>query len=367
MSNIAILSPNNNAYSETFIQAHKALNGGACKYFYGNKGKIGLEGQGVLQMPSARRLYYKILGKALNSPHLDVEALLLNAFKKLKIKAVLVEYGTTAADFLPVLKKSRLPFVVHFHGYDASKKEVLEKCQVQYHEVFRMASKIVVVSKKMQEMVTSMGCPEHKIMYNVYGPDNAFFQVRTTFQEQVFIGVGRFVDKKAPYYTIAAFARVQASYPNARLILAGDGPLLETCRNIARSQGLNVVFPGVISPEDFRKHLSASMAFVQHSIVAGNGDMEGTPVAILEAGAAGIPVISTFHAGIPDVVVDGETGLLCQEHDVEKMAADMIYFVQNPGRAREMGCKARNRIKEHYTMQRHLDVLEEIFKKITKA
>src|SRR5690606_24279507 len=117
-------------------------------------------------------------------------------------------------------------------------------------------------------------------------------------------------------------AQIAKNHPDASLIMAGDGVLLNMCQNLARHLEIEkqVLFPGVITPETYRELLSESLAFVQHSITAANGDMEGTPLAVLEAGAAGLPVISTKHAGIPDVIVDGKTGLLCVEHDVATMA-----------------------------------------------
>ena len=72
-------------------------------------------------------------------------------------------------------------------------------------------------------------------------------------------------------------------------------------------------------------------------MIAGNGDSEGTPVAILEAAAAGLPVISTLHAGIPDVIEDGKNGFIVEEHDVDGMARCMIEILESPDEARRMG------------------------------
>src|SRR5690606_9989960 len=119
------------------------------------------------------------------------------------------------------------------------------------------------------------------------------------------------------------FKKAAENHSDAKLIMAGDGQLLNTCQNLIRYLGIEsqVEFVGIIAPEKFRHLLTESRGLVQHSITAESGDMEGTPVAVLEASAAGIPVISTFHAGIPDVIKNGETGLLCEEHDVYGMAA----------------------------------------------
>jgi colanic acid/amylovoran biosynthesis glycosyltransferase len=120
----------------------------------------------------------------------------------------------------------------------------------------------------------------------------------------------------------------------------------------------NVQFLGVISVEEFKKELSQSAAFVQHSVRASNGDMEGTPVSIMEAGLAGIPVISTYHAGISDVIVHNKTGLLCKEHDVDGMAKHMIKVLDNLDFAKTLGANNRLRIKEHFSLEQHINLLQ---------
>src|SRR5690606_18550174 len=125
--------------------------------------------------------------------------------------------------------------------------------------------------------------------------------------------------------------------------MAGDGQLLNICKNLVKYLNLqsHVEFPGIITPETYRKYLEESLAFLQHYITTETGDMERTPLAVLEASAAGIPVISTNHAGIPDVIIDGETGLLCKEHDVEGMAQHMITLLDNPEKAKRIGAAGK--------------------------
>ena len=135
----------------------------------------------------------------------------------------------------------------------------------------------------------------------------------------VFVAVGRFVDKKAPQLTLAAFGQVAATLREAQLVMIGDGPLFESTRRAARSFGLEdrVEFRGRQTSQEVATAMRKARVFVQHSIRTVRGDSEGTPVSILEAGAAGLPVVSTRHAGIKDVVQHGSTGFLVEEGDVE--------------------------------------------------
>ncbi len=106
--------------------------------------------------------------------------------------------------------------------------------------------------------------------------------------------------------------------------------------------------------------MRGARCFVQHSVTDSTGDSEGTPVAVLEAGAMGLPVVATRHAGIPDVVIEGETGLLVDERDAVGMAAHMISLARDPGTANRLGREAAARIRKFYTMDQSISRLSRI-------
>ncbi len=365
--NIAIFSPSQNPYSETFIQAHKTYLKDNVFYYYGPNGNMKLEGSDHL-MSKSERWSYRLIRKIKNySFNYTNQQSILSSLKKQAIDVVLVEYGTHAYHLLDLLKQSRLPIVVHFHGFDASVNAVVKKCN-NYKDVFDYAAKIIAVSKKMEQMLLDTGCPKKKLIYNVYGPQPEFEIVSPNFSRKQFISIGRFTDKKAPYYTIMAFKEVATRHPDAKLLLAGDGELQNMCQNLVKHYQLEnqVQFLGIISPDAYRALLAESLAFVQHSIRSENGDMEGTPLAVLEASVAGLPVISTYHAGIPDVIIHGETGLLNEEHDVNTMAKHMARLLDDMQYAKQLGANGKNHILEHYSMQRHIKSLQDILEYISK-
>ena len=106
--------------------------------------------------------------------------------------------------------------------------------------------------------------------------------------------------------------------------------------------------------------LREASLFVQHSVTARNGDAEGLPIAILEAMASAVPVVSTWHSGIPEAVLHNVTGQLVDEHDVEGMAGAMIKLFDYPERAVMMGAAGRKRILAHFTHERARDRLRTI-------
>jgi colanic acid/amylovoran biosynthesis glycosyltransferase len=360
MKTIALISPNKSAYSETFIQAHKNLLNAEVKYYYNGSLPCCLEGVGQLQ-PTRSYLALRRICTLLHyrADTTFQEDLLIASFKKNKIDKVYAEYGPTAAAVLNVCKKNNLPLIVNFHGYDSSVGYVLSRNREKYHRVFDYAQSIVAVSKHMVNTLIGLGADKDKISYAPYGPQDSFFQVQPRYSENMFVAAGRFVNKKAPYYTLLAFFKVLKKYPDARLYFAGDGPLLNTCRNIVRHHASEdkIVFLGNVAPEELQKLYEGALGFVQHSITADDGDMEGTPVAVLEASASGLPVIATEHAGIPDVVINGQTGLLVKEHDVDGMAENMMRLLDDRKYAISLGQRGREYVKDNFSMNKHIGIL----------
>lgn len=361
--NLAIVSPNQHAYSETFIQFHKKKLPHHILFLYNNFLPEMAEGhEPIVRYNFFNRFRRKIERRFISGNALTFHEKRLTKFlEKNRIDVVLAEYGMTGAALTKVCRKANLPLLVHFHGYDASVEELLKHYESGYREMFSYASYVFSVSKYMEKKLLELGCPPEKNILNCYGPADMFFNVQPVFNTQTFTAIGRFVEKKAPQLTLAAFRKVLMTFPEAKLNMIGNGPLLEVCRSFVEKEGIaqQVFFLDALSPEDIVAVLKTSIGFVQHSVRARNGDCEGTPVAVLEAAAAGLPVVATRHAGIPDVVLDGETGLLCEENDVDAMAENMCMLLQDPERAKQMGKAARERINTYFTLSRHIGVIND--------
>jgi glycosyltransferase involved in cell wall biosynthesis len=235
-------------------------------------------------------------------------------------------------------------------------REVLEENAESYPAMFRQAAAIIAVSRAMQRKLVSLGAPPEKVHYNPCGVDcTEFGEATPASAPPVFLAVGRFVAKKAPQLTLSAFAEVHRACAKARLRMLGDGPLLEECRSLAQEElGLSdaVTFLGAQPHAVVQEEMRRARCFVQHSVEAANGDCEGTPVGILEAGASGLPVVSTRHAGIPDVVIENQTGLLVDERDVSGMAEQMLRLALEPELAGQLGRAARLHVESHFSKER---------------
>jgi Glycosyltransferase len=366
--NLALISPNQNAYSETFIQNHKKHFDANVYFYYGGSLPQYLEGESLLRLSRkeiiSRRIKERIFKKKFSNT--DQEKALINSLRKHKINAVYAEFGPTGVAVTDICKQLNLPLIVNFHGVDASMAEILDNYRIPYQRMFDYATNVVVVSKLMYNRLSDMGCPTSKLEYTPCAPDDIFFDIQPNYEEVSFLSVGRFVDKKAPYYTILAFRKVVEKYPNARLYMAGNGILLNTCINLCSYLKLDnhITFLNALSHKKLMQYYSKVRAFVQHSITAKNGDMEGTPVAVLEASAAALPVISTKHAGIPDVIIDGETGFLVEEHDIDGMAENMIKIIEDADLAKKMGEAGRRNVRENFCIDKHIGKLNELIYQI---
>jgi glycosyltransferase involved in cell wall biosynthesis len=222
---------------------------------------------------------------------------------------------------------------------------------------------MVVVSRAMERALLDLGAPREKVKYVCYGIDvDRFGGGDPAKAPPHFLSVGRFVDKKAPHLTILAFAEVVSRFPGARLTMVGDGDLRESCRQVVLALGLEdrIHLVGVQSPDRIAELFRVSRAFVQHSVVPASGDHEGTPLAVLEAMASGVPVVATRHAGIPDVVAHGERGLLSEERDIASMARHMLQLAEDPAYAASMGRAGRAYVEADHRIEDRIRDLQRI-------
>lgn len=354
---LCIVRPENDAYSQTFIRAHAELLPAEIRLLHGGWFPTQTDtGQSLLSL--SEHALAMVLGKTLG---VDLKAFQDRALRRYlrrnKVQAVLAEFGPTGACIAKACQAQDVPLIVHFHGADAYAVSVLEEYAAAYRYMFRQAAAIVVVSRDMEQQLLTLGADPEKLFYNPCGVDTRLFSgAEPSAVPPTFLAAGRFVDKKAPYLTLLAFRSVVAVCPDARLVMLGDGPLWEACKHLAHGLGVAgaVEFRGPRSQTEVAQAMRTARAFVQHSIRTTSGDSEGTPVAVLEAGAAGLAVVATRHGGIRDVVIEGETGLLVDEGDVGRMAECMIQLARDAEMAALLGRAAREHVLAYYSMERSI-------------
>jgi colanic acid/amylovoran biosynthesis glycosyltransferase len=372
MGTTCIITGYKNEVSETFIHAHieclngqnvvlynyypeYIYNGRVARYFYTQHPAIH-----KLKKLLPQFLYHRWVTRHEHSGK-AIRDFIAGFFKDHDVDVILAEYGFNGADICEDARALNIPLVVHFHGHDAHREPDLAPYKERYRKMFDYAVRIVSVSHFMTDKLIKMGADPARIVYNPYGPREYFYENQSEYPDTI-LAVGRFADIKAPYLTLMAFKLVLEEIPQAKLVMVGDGPLRETCISLAKTWGIEskISFLGALRHEQTRPLYAQACCFVQHSVTTSYGDAEGTPVAILEAGAAGLAVVSTRHAGIVDEVVHGKTGFLVEERDVVGMKNYLCLLLKDKALCRTLGENAREHIRTQYNLKRHLACLQEV-------
>ena len=261
--------------------------------------------------------------------------------------------------------------VCHFHGKDLSS---LLNTDSKYNNTLlqslgKFAAIIVVGSHQKKWMIDHGVSPEKVHLIPCGVPVDEFEYIERNNTNTVkFIAISRLVEKKGLEYTINSFNIVRDSV-ECSLDIIGDGPLknkiAELVQKSKHSQDIHLL--GELPQEKVKELLYNSDIFLQHSITASDGDTEGSPVSIAEASAAGLPVISTFHAGIPDLVKNEFTGFLVEEKDYNDMADKMLTIARDHEKRVKMGITGREHVKANFNTSNQVKKLEDaLLKELNK-
>jgi glycosyltransferase involved in cell wall biosynthesis len=175
----------------------------------------------------------------------------------------------------------------------------------------------------------------------------------------VWIAVGRFEVAKDYPTMLRAFAKVHERRPEAVLLLVGRGSLKDEVEGVARELGLGSTVRFTGPRDDVPALLCAADAYVMSSA------WEGMPMVILEASAAGLPVVATRAGGVGEVVLDGKTGFLVEPRDPGALGDAMLRLMALPEvERRQMGANGRERIHGSYTLARVVDQWEEVYRRV---
>lgn len=250
--------------------------------------------------------------------------------------------------------------IVTFHGYDLSQFVKSFHNGNPYIELFSEADLILPVSEHWKNQLLALGAPVNKIHVSRVGIDiEKFSYIKPKIIDGCLriLTTARFTEKKGLEYAVAAIAKVKRQQPSVKLRydIIGDGPLFTVIQRLINEYGLlNCVhLHGVQSNQNVRKLLYESDLFILPSVTASNGDQEGIPVALMEAMACGIPVLSTIHSGIPELIQDGKSGYLVPERDVDALAERIISLIENQSRRVKFSEHGRMKIENEYDLQKN--------------
>ena len=321
-----------------------------------------------------RRFYYRHLRKAPWQAYPgEVRRLLLDLFCA-ETRVLHIYFGNIAMHWLPLLQAFPRPKVVSFHGADAFVGMDQAGARQTMRAVLAATDLIQTRSRDLADAVVELGCPPDKITLQRTGiPLGKWPAIDRPIPEDgtwQLLQACRLVPKKGLATTLEAFATIHRRLPNARLHLAGDGPLQETLQQQAADLGLpagSIEFHGFLAEGPLCDLMHRCHLFLHPSETPPDGNREGVPNAMLEAMATGLPVVATRHGGIPEAVTDRADGRLVAERDPGALADAMLELLTNPAALAAMGHRARQAVAEGFASDRQIEKLEQTYLNLITA
>lgn len=284
-------------------------------------------------------------------------------------------YGTDCGVFYPLMKKIEIPTVVSFYGYDSSSfPSIALGYGKQYliKRVFNWVNCVFAMSPDMKKDLIAARCPEEKIIVHYYGTDTTRFFIKRDYQQKrtlTILILASLVPQKGHLFLLKSVKKlIESGISNFVLRIAGTGELETKLKSFVNKNNLHkyVVFTGVLkygSKEMVEEYKQADI-FVHPSIIAQNGDKEGIPGTIIEAMSAGLPVVSTNHAGIPYVIESGKTGLLVNENDIEALTNAIHQLIEDKNMREQIGIAGQEYALQHLDVKEKEKELEDIYNRL---
>lgn len=283
-----------------------------------------------------------------------------------------VYFGHTGVHLLPFIRNWPKPSLVSFHGMDIMLRNDEPGYNDRLKELLQTLPMVLARSESLADRLVALGCERSKIRINRTSipmegfpaiqrpsPANGAWQI---------IQASRFIEKKGLEVTVNAFATFSKKYPNARLVLAGEGPLEARLKDLAANLGVghSVSFPGFFKQQALYAAYRDAHLFIHPSQTTPAGDTEGIPNSMLEAMATGLPVVATNHGGIPEAVTSGEDGLLVPERDAVGLSEALLKIADDGTLYEKLSRGAAESVREKFEQGKSIAKLEGFYRELIK-
>lgn len=269
---------------------------------------------------------------------------------------------------LLVSKLTDIPFTFTAHAYDIYMPDITGETYPgqRVKLLVENATKVITVSEFNRNHILSITdrsfAPKLEVVHCGIDLERFKKSAREVSEHVTFLSVGRLISKKGHEYLLRAF-KLLLETCDARLRIVGEGELLTSLKALALELDIadRVTFLGALSSYDVLHELLNADVFVLHSLVGNDGNKEGIPVSIMEACATGLPVVSTRHAGIPELIIEGVSGFLVEEKDCDSFAKAMLTLALSPEIRGRLGLAGHSLVAESFNLQHEAQKLKNIF------
>jgi colanic acid/amylovoran biosynthesis glycosyltransferase len=242
--------------------------------------------------------------------------------------------------------------------------------------MFKEMDCFLAMSEDMKRDAIALGAPERKIIVHYHGINAQRFRYdeRTYCAKKRFtiLCVGTLEGKKGQHHLLRAVAELRRVRPDidAHVVLVGEGPLQKELKQIVKREGLSRIvtmtgFVQHLNPKFLQYYRDADV-FVHFSTTQRDNDKEGIPGTIVEAMAAGLPVVATHHAGIPEAIAHGIHGVLLEEHDIAGITKSLIALYESEEMRAKLGRAAARRALNDLDVRTKTRSLERIYDSVAQ-
>ena len=340
-----------------------------------NLDRFALDSVYALRRLSAPRRYWNTLARAV----LGYEPFFREVCRAEEVQLLHAHFGYRGGKALGLAQTLRVPLVTSFYGADMFvHPEGTEALRRDYRALFTQGDGFIVEGPAARARLLHLGCPAEKVHVHRLGVDlEAIPFVERHLEEGSPLRIlvaARFQEKKGLPYAVEGFCRVAQAESRLRLTIVGGAGKSRTGQAIEKElhalvQQFGVTarvrFMGFLPWEEMHALAAEHHLFLHPSVTAQDGDSEGGhPVVLTEMAASGMPIISTRHCDIGEVVVHGETGWLCSERNADEVAQALADALAHPDKLRDYGRAARRLVESRYNVRK--STLDPIYEQLLR-
>ncbi len=290
-----------------------------------------------------------------------------------QVNVIHAHFGRAGYLAINAADRAKLPLITSFYGYDVAQYGKLPKWQRNYRRLFERGDLMLCLGPNMQRDLIELGCPQEKTRIHHLGVDIRNIEYRPRVwngQEPLRVLIAAaFRPKKGIPFALQALGQFRREV-DLQITLIGD--TLDTPDSMPEKQKILATIEAqalsdctaVLGFKPYQFLLEEAYnhhVFIAPSITADDGDMEGTPMALADMAATGIPIISTRHADIPELIVDGNTGLLADERDTEGLVQHLRWLVSNQDQWETITREGRQHIETEFDLHVQAERLASIY------
>ena len=261
--------------------------------------------------------------------------------------------------------------VTVFHAYDLTKYPKTHGANV-YESLFQQGDLFLPITQYALQKLLDLGCPEDKLHIHHMGVNCEQFEYTPNQPSPNkpihVVSVGRLVEKKGFDEAIRSIAIARKHGHDFHLTFIGDGPLRDSLEALTHELKLDnyIQFAGWKIQDEITEILKNSHILLCPSVTSADGDEEGLPVVLMEALSKGLPVVTTQHAGIPELIQDNETGMMVPERDNHAIAEKLSILIEQPDMYLHIAQTGRSVIERDFNIMKLNDSLVKIFENLLK-